>query len=101
MARQNASASPSTPNSLRVSAPSATLEKPVPGASKNTRSDWTSSVQGLSSTTQRPTWEVPLVTTRRGPTPPKLMGTLAQPGPPLKQNVTGRDESGSPSPMAT
>ena len=98
MARAKASASPSTPKTLAGSQSSATQDQPVPRASRKTTSVSRRTVWGLSSTAASArTWPQPSVATRRGPMPPKLMGTEEEPGPPLKAKVTGRVGSAAPS----
>ena len=99
MARAKASASPSVQKTFLGSASSASTDHPVPSASRNTTSESTSSVCGLSTTgASARTWRTPSVVTRLGPMPPKLMGTELEPGPPLYAKVTGRAASGLPSP---
>ena len=84
IARAKASASPSTEKTVAGSQSSATTDQPVPSASRKTMSEYLRSVWGLSSTrAEAARWFVPSVWTRRGPMPPKLMGTDAEPGPPL------------------
>src|SRR3954465_11944684 len=92
MKSANASASGSTPqNAFSLSLPTI-LPNPVPGASTNTRSLTSSRLYALSTSRYGAAGvcESSAVTTRRGPNAPMCSHTVAEPGPPLYRNITGR-----------
>ena len=88
----NASMSPFTPQNFFISSVSAARLYPVPIASISTRSLLSSSVYGLSSMRYGAGGMNPsgCSTTRRGPSAPMCNQIDADPGPPLKANVSGR-----------
>ena len=97
MARANTSTSWSTPHTSSGRPSPASREKPVPTASRNTRSLTASRVCGLSPKAYGAGGVACGVSVgaRRGPNPPMFSHKLAEPGPPLKANVTGRVASDS------
>src|SRR6185312_16253208 len=72
---------------------------PVPTGSRNTRSLWSSSVYGLSSSVGGGAGGEPSAFsfTRLGPKAPRCNHTVDDPGPPLNTKVMGR-LAGSPAP---
>ena len=74
-----------------------TLLQPVPGGSMNTRSAMSSGQRPLSTTGcgPAPASSASGSMTRRGPMTPMCSHSEAEPGPPLKQNRTGREAGSS------
>ena len=74
-------------------------DSPVPTASTNTRSDVSIRLSALSTYGNGSVCVVAgtPVTRRLGANEPRCSQTVAEPGPPLKKNVTGRVAAGAPS----